>query len=493
VDLRDYLAALRRQWVLIAVTCLATVAAAAAFTLQQPPVYQARAQLFVSSGGGDDTIAQAYQGGLFIQQRMRSYVQLATSPDVLEPAAEAIGWPAPAETLAGRIRAESPADTVLINITAQSANPEEAAAIANAVADNFAAYVERVEARDAQGQVPVKVSITNPASPPGSAISPQPVANVMLGLALGLVLGLAVASVRELLDTAMHSEEDIEAVSGAPVLGRVAFDRSATRDPLADLTGSPRAEAFRVVRTNLQYVDVENPIRTVVVTSSVPAEGKTTTAANLASSLSQTGLRVILVECDLRRPRSIEILGLVAGAGLTDVLVGRAAVDDVVQRADQAGIDVLGSGPVPPNPSELLASQAMSRLLQELERDYEMVILDAPPLIPVTDAAVLARSGDGALVVVRHGKTTKEQLKAARGALKAVDARILGVIINMVPARAQTYEYDYRYTPAVTTKHKRSTSEDPGRTKGASPNSPGQPDSAATGRLPHQPTGKAST
>jgi succinoglycan biosynthesis transport protein ExoP len=444
VSLREYLAALRRRWVVIVAVCLVTVGATAVFTIRQTPQYSAGAQLFVSSGGGEDTISQAYQGGLFVQQRIRSYLQLATSPEVLEPAAEELGSSASQASLASRVSADSPVDTVLITISATSEDPDQAADIANTVALNFADYVESLESREGQQTAPVKISLTHPATPPGAPVSPQPVVNLLLGLAVGLALGLGVASVRELLDTALHSEDEIAETAGVPVLGRVAADKDTTKTPIAELSGrSARAEAFRVLRTNLQYVDAEQATRTVVVTSSVASEGKTTTAANLAAAMARTGLRVILVECDLRRPRSIEMIGLVGGVGLTDVLVGRASHDEVVQRVDHVGIDVLGSGPTPPNPSELLASPAMSRLLRDLSATYDRVILDAPPLVPVTDAAVLARAADGALVVVRHGTTTREQLSAARDALAAVDARVLGVVINMLPPRGSAYGYGY--------------------------------------------------
>lgn len=441
---RDYIAALKRQWAVVAVACLLTVSATAVFTLQQEQVYRAQAQLFVASGGGDDTITQAYQGGLFVQQRIRSYLQVATSPDVLGPAADQLDLAGPPSSLAGRIRVESPADTVLINVIATSDSPQDAADIANAVGTSFADYIEALEVREDQEAPPVKISVTNPAVAPASPVSPRAATNLLLGLVVGLALGIGLASVRELLDTALRSEDEISGVAGRPILGRVPLDRSASRTPLADPTKpSARAEAFRVLRTNLQYFNIDSPARLFLVTSSVPSEGKSITSANLAASMAQTGLRVLLIDCDLRRPRSVEMLGLVGGVGLTDVLVGRAEAADVIQRLGQSGIDVLGSGPSPPNPSELLAAPAMERLLGSLASDYDIIVLDAPPLLPVTDAAVLARVADGALIVVRYGKTTRDQLAAAVAAVNAVGAGLLGVVVNMIPGRSGVSRYGY--------------------------------------------------
>jgi capsular exopolysaccharide synthesis family protein len=180
----------------------------------------------------------------------------------------------------------------------------------------------------------------------------------------------------------------------------------------------------------------------------VPEEGKTTTAANLAITLAQAGVRVCLVEADLRRPRLGGYLGLETAAGVTSVLIGKARLSDVIQHWGDQGIDVLASGPVPPNPSELLSTHAMADLLHELEERYALVIIDAPPLLPVTDAAVLANLASGAILVIRHGKTKREQVRRAIEAFRAVDTHLYGIVFNMVPSRgpdAYYYGYAYRY------------------------------------------------
>ena len=204
--------------------------------------------------------------------------------------------------------------------------------------------------------------------------------------------------------------------------------RTVHEDPQA-----PRAEAFRQLRTNLQFIDVDRPHRVLVITSAMPSEGKTTTLANLAIALATAGHRVLVVDADLRRPKLTDLLGLDRSVGLTNVLSGRVAPGQVIQHWAE-GVDVLASGPLPPNPSELLGSTQMASTLQHLGAQYDIVLVDTPPLLPVADAAAVAPATDGVLLVCRF-KTTREQLGGAVHALQAVSAALLGTVFSMVPAR----------------------------------------------------------
>jgi non-specific protein-tyrosine kinase len=250
------------------------------------------------------------------------------------------------------------------------------------------------------------------------------------------------------LDSSVKSTEVMEELVGAPTLGAVAFEPAVAARPLIvqEATGSPRAEAYRRIRTNLQFVDVDRPPRVITVNSSLPGEGKTTTACNLAITLAQSGRRVALVDADLRRPKVAQYLGLEGAVGLTSVLIDHTRLGQALQLWGPDRIGVLTSGAIPPNPSELLASQHMVDLLAQLETRWDFVILDTPPLLAVTDAAVLASRCDGALLVVRHGRTTRHQVQAATAALKAVSARPVGVVLNMTPKRrGGSYGYGYGY------------------------------------------------
>jgi receptor protein-tyrosine kinase len=258
---------------------------------------------------------------------------------------------------------------------------------------------------------------------------------------------VGLALLRDLLDTSVKTSDDLAMATSAPVLGTIPFDASARPRPLVTTLEphAPRVEAFRVLRTNLQFVEVDSAAKVFVVTSALPEEGKTSTSLNLAITLAQAGHRTLLVEADLRRPKAVAALGLDGAVGVTTVLLGRVAVEDAIQKHVDSELDVLASGATPPNPAELLQSNAMHDLLKHLRAEYDMVIVDAPPLLPVTDAAILATQADGTLMVARYGKTRREQLAQAVDRLAQVDAAPVGVVLNMTPGRGRAYDGDYGY------------------------------------------------
>ena len=268
-----------------------------------------------------------------------------------------------------------------------------------------------------------------------------------VGVLLGLAVGVGIAILRTVLDTRIRSEADVATVTDTPVLGAVGYDASTPNDPLVIVSHplGARAEAIRRLRTNLQFVNASSRPRSIVVTSALPGEGKTTTASNLALAIADTGSRVVLVDADLRRPSIARVLGIEGAVGLTTVLIGNASIDDVVQEYGSTSLDVITSGEIPPNPSELLGSQRMTDLLGELTERYDVVILDTAPLLPVTDGVVVAKLADGALVVVGATVANRPHLAAAVAALETVEARVLGVVLNRVPHEKRdsyTY-YDY--------------------------------------------------
>jgi capsular exopolysaccharide synthesis family protein len=449
MTLHDYMALLRRSWLLITVSTLLGIGLGVAASLLSTPVYSATAQLFVSVQSAEgEGVGTAYTGGLFVQQRIVSYTEVVDSPGVLEPVIDELDLVTTPTALAGQVTATSPKGTVLIDVEASDTDPQQAAAIANATALSLGKEIQRLETTTS-GAVPVKVSITTPAAVPTSPDSPNTKLNLALGAFLGLGLGISIALLRHTLDTTVKDGSELVDATGSTMLGVITFDPQAKGNPLVALDpSSVRSEAFRSIRTNLQYVDVDQPPRSVVVTSSVPDEGKTTTACNLAITLAQAGSRVLLVEADLRRPRVADYLGLDGGMGLTDVLIGQRSFDDVVVPWNRGLLDVLPSGPIPPNPSELLGSQQMGALLTDLATRYDVILLDAPPLLPVTDAAILTSLADGAIVIARHGVTKREQVEHAAEALRQVSGRLLGVVMNFVPAksgRRSGYGYGYGY------------------------------------------------
>lgn len=450
MELSAYWGALRRRWLWLVACILLALAAAAAFTWAATPQYSSTTRLFISTSQSDES--SAYTGNLFATQRVTSYADLVTSRQLAERVAESLEGPVDPAELREQVEATVVPETVILEISATDPDPEQARDIAQVYASQLADLVEELETPNGKNDAVIKATLVDDAEVSETPVSPNPVRNLALAGVLGLLLGMGLAVARELLDTSVTGSEDVAAITEAPILGNIFSDPDAKRPPSEVLaTATPWAEAFRVLRTNMQYIEVDHDQKVFVVTSSLPGEGKSTTAVNLALTLTQAGHRVALIECDLRRPLIADRLGLDGAVGTTTVLIGKISVPDAMQTYADTSLDVLACGPIPPNPSELLQSHAMEKLLIDLRASYDMVVLDAPPLLPVTDAALLATRADGAVVVVRHGRTTRDQLTHAIERLTSVGAKTLGIVINMTPAKksgsAYGYGYGYGYAP----------------------------------------------
>lgn len=409
------------------------------------PTYIAETQLFVAIQNSG-SIQELQQGNTFSQARVQSYVKTADTPIVLQPAIDSLGLDLTSDELASRIKATTDANTVLITITAGDNSPVQAAAIAQAVADSLIRAVDNLEKPKAGGTAPVGLSVIKPATPPASPSAPNTRLNLLLGLLLGMGLGVTMAVLRATLDSRIRGEADLRHVTDAPILGGISFDSNAVGKPLLTQSApqSPRAESYRQLRTNLQFANVSGRARSVLVTSSVPGEGKSTTATNLALALAQAGQSVCLIDADLRRPMVNEYLGLDRSAGLTTALVGSADINDLLQHWGEDDFFVLTSGQIPPNPSELLGSDEMKQLILRLEDAFDSVVIDAPPLLPVTDAAVLSQHVGGVMLVVGADKLKRQDLEKSLNALELVGAKLLGMVLNRLPVKGpDAYAYSY--------------------------------------------------
>jgi capsular exopolysaccharide synthesis family protein len=450
VDFKDLLRMAQRRWLTIVVFFLLGLAGAGALTYTQTPQYESDARIFISVDTSSSDSSQAAQGALFGINRVQSYAQLAGSREVLQQVISRLNLNLTPNQLAGKIKSTVATETVIITLAVTDPRPDVAQQIAKAESEVLTSFLSDIETS------PIKATVVDPASYSNAQVSPQPVLNLALGALIGLLIGAGVAVLRELLDNTVSSPEDVEQTAEAPLLASIAYDSDVPKHPLLTEAGShaPRVEAFRLLRTNLQFLNLDTRPRSLVITSAVPGEGKTSTATNLAIALAQTGQRVLLVDGDLRRPKVASVLGLERSVGLTTVLVGRSELQDSIQKHSGSGIYLLASGPIPPNPTEVLQSHAAQSLFDRLNQMFDMVIIDAPPLLPVSDAAIMARDVDGAILVVRHGKTTKDQLRQARLRLDQVDANLFGVTVNMAPRRgkgaygyAYGYGYEYSYEP----------------------------------------------
>jgi capsular exopolysaccharide synthesis family protein len=449
VDLHRYAHAIRRSWWIIVLLAIVGAVGGYVYSKRQTPVYAAHLTFFVGSPSLNSVDANS--SNQFAQDRATSYAGLVAS-DALATLVKAHSHVnLDVRGIAREISGTAQLNSVLVDVTIQDVSTKRALAIAKGVGDQFPKLVSKLDNRGEGASSAVQLTVANFPRVSAAPVSPRTSLNTAIGFALGLLLGLAIAVLRELLDVSVGSAEGLAEVSGVPTLGTIALDPDIKARPLVvgDVAYSPRAEAMRQLRTNLQFIDAAHPARTVVVTSTRDGEGKSTVSVNLALVVAETGRRVLLIGADLRRPRIGELLGIEAGVGLSNLLAGQRELDEVLQPWGDSGLVVLPCGPIPPNPSELLGGARMSALLATCAERFDLVIIDTPPLRPVTDAAVVAANADGAIVVFWHGHTKRNHLQAAVHALNAVNSRVLGCVLNMKPlTRAERRGYATYYGTA---------------------------------------------
>lgn len=453
MELREYVRVVRRRWMLIVVVTALVSIGASAYVMTAHKKYASSSTLFVSTApaGSSDSSAAAYQGGLYSQARVQSYVDMVNGSGLAQQVVDSLGLNMTVDQLSSEIRATNKPNTVLITITVTDRDPNLALRINQAVVRQLEKTITEIETPPGQKLPLLKVTVVDPARFSATPVSPKVGTDIGLGIVVGLLLGLGIAIGREALDNTVKDLREVPGFDDVPVVAALPLDSGVGAQPL--ITGldrqSPRAEAFRVLRTNLQFLSVDSRSKVYVVSSSVPGEGKSTTVTNMAIALAQAGQRVLLVDADLRRPRVASLLGLVSNVGLSTALVGELQLADCIQVHADSGLQVMAAGKVPPNPAELLQSQAMKDLLAQLREQFDVILVDAPPLLPVTDAALLGSEADGVLLMVRHSKTTKDQLQGSVHRLESVNANLAGVIFNMIPKRAgggnSSYSYGYGY------------------------------------------------
>ncbi|PZU28380.1 MAG: chromosome partitioning protein [Microbacterium sp.] len=456
MDVRDYFRILHKNWLMIALVVLISTGGALAYSLTRAPEYRSTAQLYVSVRSDGAATGDLVQGTNFARQIVASYVDVVPTALVLQPVIDQLVLDTTVDQLASQITADTPQNTVNISIAVTDTDLARAAAIADATAASLTDAVQNtLERPSTEGaQSSVQLTTVQPAIVPDSPISPNVPLNVALGAILGLAAGIGLAALRTAVDTRLRTLHDLESITGAPVLGGIAYDPDAPKRPLivsAD-PRNPRSESFRALRTNLQFLNTDAGSRIFVVSSSGPGEGKSTTTANLAIALSETGARVALIDGDLRKPRIADYMGIEGGVGLTSALIGRVELTDALQKWGAGQLFVLPSGPIPPNPAEMLGSPAMGDVLSALAAHFDYVLIDAPPLLLVTDAAVLAAKSTGVIMVAAAGRTKKQDLIGALRTLDTASGRLLGVIGTMLPTRGpDSYGYRaYGYGPAST-------------------------------------------
>lgn len=440
MQLARYLRLAGRWWWFLALGALIGGGSAYSISQATTPVYRADATLLVNQTQTPGVIA--YNDILTSERLTKTYRELIIKRPVLENVIESLDLPMSSGELASLINVEVVPDTQLLRLSVEHEDPERARWLANATAQAF------IDANEQDGLTrPGTVSIVEPAATPSSPVQPRTTMNSLIGALAAVLIAGAVVLVYEYLDDTIKAAEDVETATGLPTLGGVArFPRIRT-DADALVVASPHrtaaAEAYRVLRTNLQFSTLD--AQALLVSSANPSEGKTTTVANLAVAIAQTGLRVIVVDSDLRRPALHRFFGLSNGAGLTNALLSRQPhLGRFLQPTRFENLSVLTSGPLPPNPSELLSSRRMDAVVEALRGEAEMVLFDSPPALAVADASVLAAKVDGVMLVVDTGRTRAQALQRGAEALGRSKTRVLGAILNKLRGRGHGY-YSYAY------------------------------------------------
>lgn len=438
VTIRELLATLRQRWLIIVATFWVVILGTAWLTLQTPPVYESSTRVYLLASGDGGS------GNLYNMpgSEKETLIQVASSPVILDAVREQLGY---GSDVPMTVTASTSGDTNLMDVTVRSDHPQRAADIATAVPQQLAAVARDFAPSLNQSGQTVEAQVISPAHANPRAVEPNVIRNLAIGGLAGLMLGLAFALARQALDLRVRTADDVKALSDRPVLSSIPVRKG--DDPHAiylDLDPfGPQAEAVRRLRTNMMFVDVTTGKHSFVVTSSLPGEGKTTTAINLGLSMSDAGTKVLLIDADLRHPSVAANMGLEGAVGLTTVLLGEADIDDVVQRWGGTNLHVLAAGEIPPNPSELLGSAKMQELFEHLSTKFDFILVDSPPVLPVTDAVVIEKLTGGMLMVVASGDTRKRHVSEALRALETAEAHIAGFVLTKAPSTGSDYYYHY--------------------------------------------------
>lgn len=502
LELRDYLRVLaRRKWI-VALATVAMVGVSLVLALRQTPMYRSSSELLLQAGnsasllgvGSEERLSVITEIQVLQSQPVRDLVQekLGSAPPV---SATSVAGSAVIRVVAEASEPDEAAEAAnayvasYIEYRRQQAIDEVAAASAQiepkivelqarvdeingqiaaapllqrpALEDQLGSERDSLENQKAGFEQVIDnlrissqldtggAEVVTPAFAPSEPFKPTPARNGLIALPVGLVFGLALALLVEYLDDSIKSKDDLERAAGssAPVLGLIPAvewkDRSRTQLVSLEKPTSPAAEAYRALRTAVQFAGIDRPFGTVQISSPAAAEGKSTTLANLAVVLARTGVSVVVVDCDLRRPRIHEFFDLPNEMGLTSVVLGQVPLSGALQEVkSEENLNLLASGPLPPNPSELLASQRTGEVLASLRAQGAILLLDCPPVMPVTDATVLSAWVDGTLLVTSEGLTTRRQVKRAIELLGQANAPLVGTVLN----RAQISSSGYGYT-----------------------------------------------
>lgn len=448
MTIRQFLAIVRAQWLIVVIAVVVVLGAAGYVTYRQTPVYEAQSRLFLSTDTDPNpdpgTVdPNTGRGGVYMLQKsdLATYVEILNSPAVLDPLRTVLGLPpgAPVD-----VSAQVNETTNVVTITGRATSGQLAADIANKTGPVLASSAKEFSPLMRSAGQRVTSTTVSPAGVPGTPLSPNPRRNLALAVLLGLGAGIGLALVRHLSDTRVRNDASLGELSDRPVLGHVPATKIESPGPFVQSSPhSSYAEAIRRLRTNVLFVDVTTQSHSLVISSATLGEGKTTTVVNLAMAMAAAGSRVLVVDGDLRNPSLAKRLELDDLAGLTTILLGRAEPSDVIVQWQDTTLHVLSAGEVPPNPSELLGSSAMERLYDKLIADFDFVLFDSPPLNPVIDAILINQLSRNLALVVAADRTRKREVENAISSMETVNSRPAGFIMNFVSTAVMGSRYGY--------------------------------------------------
>lgn len=467
MELREYLRLIRRNWPIFVGVTLVFLVGAFVATQLQPPQFTSVSKALISTRSAG-TLTDLNLGSTFAQQAARTYADIARTPYVLDPVIADLRLKESAADLAEAVEVTVPENESVLEITVTARTPRLAAAIANGVTDQLGRAVVRLTPVASSKTLGIIVTQVQPAVPDPDSRSPRLWVYLAVAAAVGLVVAFLIALVRRALDTKVRSVQDAQAAARRPPLGGVPFDSRARKSPIVLAEGSDgsRGDAYRSLRTNLRFLDADQSYRVLVVTSSVRNEGKTTSCVNLGVAMAQTGRRVLIIDADLRDSRVAEYCLVDGSIGLTDVLVGDAELSRVIQRWGKLPLSVLPAGRRPPSSSELLDSRRFAEVLAEAQSQYDVVLIDSPPVLSAADAAIVSRLASGAILVCAARRVRRFEVAAAVAAFEQANARILGVLVTMLPGRGRDAE-DTPYRYGVQVMPARTRPPEPGGTEPA--------------------------
>jgi tyrosine-protein kinase len=443
MTLLDAVRTARRFWMTIAACVLVAIGVAAAYAASQPRLYTATSEAYVSVGAGASGVAEVSVGSSVAADKASAYAPLTKSGDVADLVIDQLGLTDTPGAVTGSITYLVEPSSPRIQVFVTSTSPEKAKLIANAVSGATAKVASRIESGgDTESGLVRLVPVTN-AELPTQPSSPDVKRILLVGLVAGLALAYAVVMVRLRLDTKIRRPDDITGLTDVGLIGTIPRSRDLhSRLHSEDLLRGAVGESLRHLRTNLMFADPDTSPHSVVVTSPQPAEGKSTVSALLARALALRGGKVVLIDGDLRRPMVASLFDIETGIGLTQVLSGAVPLDEALVETDTAGLLVLPAGRIPHNPSEVVGSERMRDLIAELSSDH-MVVIDAPPALPVTDAMIMAQRVDGLIVVTFMAKSRKEHLKRVLQLAESVNVRVFGIVLNGIPQGRAAGVYGY--------------------------------------------------